>query len=169
MIKSNLIFKAEVSWGWIGKIIFTILILLNLSFIILLFLTSSIFVFFGLPILILDLLLIPLIKSILHLHEFELHTNCIKIKNKIIEWKEVKSISFQTGRLIYDRSFYLGLKLPVMQKIYVLDKKGQEYSAIIDIDYYSKKNREKNNISKITKFLDGMNKEYLLADWAEKR
>ena len=133
------------------------------------FLTSPLFLFFGIPIFLLDLLMMPLIKSVLKLYDFELHTDGVKIKNKKIEWKKVKSISFQTGRLIYDRKYDSGLKLPVLQKIYVLDKEGKEYSAIIDIDYFSKKNRSKNNIRKITKFLDGMNKEYLIADWAEKR
>lgn len=168
-MKSNLIFKANVKWEWLGKIIFSLLILLNLVFIVLIFLTLPVFVFFGLPVLILDILLLPLIKSILKLHEFELHTDCIMIKNKNIQWKQIKSISFQTGRLIYDRSFNFGFKLPALQKIYVLDKEGKEYSAIIDVDYYSKKNRKENNIKKIHKFLIGMDKEYLVADWAEKR
>ena len=114
-------------------------------------------------------MLLPLIRSILKLHEFELHTDCIRIKNKNLEWKKVKSISFQTGRPIYDRTFNLGIKLPALQKIFILDKEGLEYSAIIDIDYYSKKNRKENNIKTISRFLAGMDKEYLIADWAEKR
>ena len=168
-MESNLIFKANVDWDWLGKVIFFLLILLNLIFGTLIFLTSPVFVLFGLPVIILDVLLLPLVKSILNLHEFELHTNSVKIKNKTLVWKKVKSISFQTGRLIYDRNFNLGLKLPALQKIFVLDKKGKEYCAIIDIDYYSKKKRKENNIRRINKFLVGMDKDYLVADWAEKR
>lgn len=168
-MKSSLIFKANVEWGWLGKFVSLLLLFLNLIFVVLIFLTSPVFVLFGFPILILDFLLIPLIKSILRLHDFELHINCVRIKNKTIEWKQIKSISFQTGRLIYDRTFNFGVKLPVLQRIFVLDKEGKEYSAIIDIDYYSKKNRKENNIKKIHKFLIGMDKDYLVADWAEKR
>lgn len=168
-MKSKLIYRAEVEWGWLGTLMIFLIVFLNFSFLLLIFMTSTVFLFFGIPIFLLDIVIFPLLKSIMKRHEFELQTDSVNIKNKKIEWKRIKSISFQTGRLIYDRSFNTGFKLPVLQKIYILDKKGREYSAIIDVDYYSKKNRTKNNIYKISKFLDGMNKDYLIADWAEKR
>ena len=58
---------------------------------------------------------------------------------------------------------------PVLQKIYILDKKGKEYSSIIDIDYFLKENREDNNLRKIKELLYGMDKLELISDWAEKR
>ncbi|MBT3720311.1 hypothetical protein HN789_05485 [archaeon] len=168
-MKSKLIFRADINWGYLGKTLFIVLIILNFLFVSLVFFTTPFFILFGIPIFVLDLLLMPLIKSILKIQEFELHTDSLKIKNKKIDWKKVKSISFQTGRLIYDRVFYKGFKLPTLQKIFVLDKEGYEYSAIIDIDYYFKKKRQENNIRIINRHLLAMDKQYLVADWAEKR
>jgi hypothetical protein len=166
---STLIYKPNIRWGYLGTSVFLFILLLNLFFIALMFITPLILIFFGIPIILLDILLLPLIKSILKVTDFELHTDGLTIKKKKIFWKEVKSISFQTGRPIYDRNFNSGFKLPALQKIYVLDKKGLEYSAVIDADFYLKKNRNKNNIRIISKFLLGMDKQDLIADWAEKR
>ena len=57
----------------------------------------------------------------------------------------------------------------MLQKIFILDKKGKEHSCIIDIDYYLKKNRDKNNLRQIRDLLLGLDKLSLLSDWAEKR
>ncbi len=168
-MKSKLVFKAIPEWGWLGILITIILLLLNIFFIMLLFLTSYVFIIFFLPVVILDAVFFPLIKSMFRIAEFELHTDSVKVKNRILKWKDVKSISFQTGRLIYDRDYDKGFKLPALQKIYVLDKKGEEYSAVIGVDYFFKKKREDNNIKRLTKYLNGMNREELIADWAEKR
>ena len=131
-------------------------------------LLSSLSILFTLPLIILNIIFLPIVKLVLK-QDFSLYTSGVKIKKKYIEWKKIKSISFQTGRLKSDEAFFRGFKLPVLQRIFVLDKDGKEYSCIIDIDYYSKTKREDNNLRKIRELLLGMDRISLLSDWAEKR
>ncbi|MEM3373951.1 MAG: hypothetical protein QXE31_01900 [Candidatus Woesearchaeota archaeon] len=103
------------------------------------------------------------------LTDFTLYQEGIKIKKKFLTWSEIKSISFQTGRHIADYNFYKGFKLPVFQRIYILDYDAQEYSTIIDTDYFLKNKRSQNNLLILRKHLIDMNKSKLISDWAEKR
>ncbi len=126
-----------------------------------------------LPILFLNILLFPVCRttflSIIKKSDFILYATGIMINNKYLLWKQIKSISFKTGRYKSKKVFFRGFQLPMLQKIFILDKKGKEYSCVIDVDYYLKKNRDKNNLRQIRDLLLGLDKLSLLSDWAEKR
>lgn len=181
-MKKRLIFKSQIKWGWlliaigatliIGDIITVIYIIMGLIKDYQLIFISLILI---IPLIILNYLLYPITKSILYWilkknnHNLELFTTGIKIKKKMFKWEKIKSISFQTGRLIYDSKFFSGLKLPALQKIYILLKNGKEISSTIDVDYFLKNKRENNNLRKLNELFFGMDKQDILSDWAQKR
>ena len=180
-MKKRLVHRNNVNWG-IPILIVTgfvvlitilylyyfviLLIKFNINLPIVVWLTS-------LPILLLNMILWPVCRttffSLTKKSDFLLYTTGIKINNKYLMWKQIKSISFKTGRYKCRNVFFRGFQLPMVQKIFVLDKKGTEYSCIIDVDYYLKKNRDKNNLRKIRELLFGLDKLSLMSDWAEKR
>ena len=135
------------------------------------------FVILGLivPIIILDIFIFPIFREILlkfikktH-NQFEIYTTGIKIKEKYFNWKNIKSISPDTGRPMVDKKYFKGPKLPVLQKIYLIDKNYNEYCCIVDYDYFSKPNRQKNNLEKIKELLLGLDKIDIIHDWAQLR
>jgi len=171
----KLVYQAVIRWGWQLNFLGYLLVLFDITFFILVFQTSLERVLLAIPLLVLNIILFPLLKQIIlsfigkRFIEFELYTKGITIKNKYLGWKDIKSISFQSGRLIYDTRFYHGFKFPAFQRIYVLDNEGKEYSAIIDIDYWSKKDRKNNNLRKLNELMMGMDRTSILSDWAQKR
>jgi hypothetical protein len=182
MKKKNLVYKAEINWGYPLYVVGGIILLLDAVLIyqlimMILFNISAFipFIVFSLPIIILNVILFPLVKSLVLLmfnkkyYAFELYTTGIKIKNKFFKWKEIKGIGFSNGRNIDDKFFYIGKKLPVYQKVFMSDKDGKEYSCLLDIDYYFKQHRKQNNLLKIEEFLLGLDKIDLIGDWAEKK
>ena len=182
MKKKNLVFRAEINWGYplyfIGGIILLLdtILLYQLVMMFLVNISAFIpFIVFSLPIIILNFILFPLISSIVGLAlnkkycQFELYTTGINIKNKFFKWKEIKGIGFNNGRHIDDKLFYEGKKLPVYQKLFMSDKEGKEYSCLLDVDYYFKQDRKENNMLKIEEFLLGLDKIDLIGDWAEKK
>lgn len=181
-MKKRLVHRNTVNWGLFILIITGFVAILTLIylyyFVILLirfnFLNIPIIIWLTtLPVLFLNIMLFPVCRttflSIIKKSDFLLYTTGIKIKNKYFLWKQIKSISFKTGRYKGKKVFFRGFQLPMLQKIFILDKKGKEYSCIIDIDYYLKKNRDKNNLRQIRDLLLGLDKLSLLSDWAEKR
>jgi len=182
MKKKNLVYKANINWGYplylVGGIILLLDLVLMFQLVMMFLVNVSAFVpfiVFSLPIIILNIILFPLIKSIIFLMlnkkycEFELYTTGIKIKNKFFKWSQIKGLGFSTGRHIEDKFFYEGKKLPVYQKLFMSDKEGKEYSCSIDVDYYFKQHRKQNNLLKIEEFLLGLDKIDLIGDWAEKK
>ena len=184
-MEKKVIYKSKISIGWFFHLIFFLVLFLNI--IMLFYITQIFFLFIGksvfnvisfiffIPILFLDIFLYPILKvvflTLIKKEEYSIiiYNKGIEINNLFLEWEKIKSISFQTGRLITDNDFLRGFKLPAIQKIYILDKKGKEYSCAIDIDYFSKKDRSKNNLNIIKGILHEQNKIFLLSDWAEKR
>ncbi len=183
MVKKRLVHRADINWGWLPLTTATLVFLIDFfyffyffQYIILAINTSnfsSIIVLTLIPILVLNGLFFPVLKAlilrIMKKTDFQLYTTGIKIKGKLLNWSQIKSISFKTGRYKGKKAFFRGHRLPALQSIFILDKKGKEYSCIIDIDYSSKKNRKENNLRKIREFLLGMDKISLLSDWAEKK
>ncbi|MBN1502144.1 hypothetical protein JW930_01250 [Candidatus Woesearchaeota archaeon] len=93
----------------------------------------------------------------------------IQIANKYLQWRQVKSISFSTGRPKSKIAFYrVKFALPAKQTIFVLDKQGREYKRMVDIDYFSKHDRSNNNLVGIEKVLADLKKANLISDWAER-
>ena len=125
------------------------------------------------PILILDIFSFQIIKEILlklfnkHYNQFEIYTTGVKIKKKYFDWKNIRSISPDTGRPIKDNKYFIGIKLPVLQKIYLIDKEYNEFKCVVDYDYFSKPNRQKNNLEKIKELLMGLDKLDIIHDWAQ--
>jgi hypothetical protein len=62
-----------------------------------------------------------------------------------------------------------GFKMPAFQRIFILDNDGKEYSCIIGIDYFMKKDRADNNIRLLQRIFHDIGKDHLISDWAEKR
>jgi len=181
-MKKRLVHKNNVNWGLFILIItgfVAILTLIYLYYFVILLIRFNLFKLpiiiwlTTLPLLVLNILLFQVCRttflSIIKKSDFILYTTGIKINNKYLMWKQIKSISFKTGRYKSKKVFFRGVKLPMLQKIFILDKKGKEYSCIIDIDYYLKKNRDKNNLRQVRDLLLGLDKLSLLSDWAEKR
>jgi len=184
-MEKKVIYKSKIAFGWFFHFLFFFILFLNavmffyIAQIVFLFIEKLVFniisIIFFLPLVILDIFLFPILKVVfLNLIKKEEYTiiiynEGIEINTLFLEWKKIKSISFQTGRLITGNDFLRGFKLSAIQKIYILDKKGKEYSCAIDIDYFSKKDRSKNNLSIIKGILHEQNKIFLLSDWAEKR
>jgi len=179
-VKKRLVYNCRVHWGNFVYVLTFVIFLLTLTF--LLYAIQAfmkyaltfylIVILFGLflPLIVLNIIFLPVMKDIiLKKSELVLYTTGFKIKNKFLMWKQIKSISFNTGRLKKRTAFFRGAQLPMLQKIYILDKKGIEYSCNIDIDYWGKKKREENNLRKLNEFLLGLNQVSLLSDWAEKR
>lgn len=181
-MKKRLVHRNNVNWGFpilsVTSFVAVLTIIYLYYFVILLIrfnlLKLPIIIWLTtLPILFLNLILFPVCRttflSLIKKSDFLLYTTGLRINNKYFLWKQIKSISFQTGRLRGKKVFFRGFKLPMLQKIFILDKKGKEHSCIIDIDYYLKKNRDKNNLRQIRDLLLGLDKLSLLSDWAEKR
>lgn len=184
-MKKRLVYRNTVNWGWLIYTVSILVLVITLIYLyyfinLLLFIIRTptlqkliILVITSVPIILLNIFLIPVMKTLVgkffKKSELKLYTTGIKIKKNFLTWKKIKSISFQTGRLQGKKAFFRGFQLPIIQKIFILDKKGKEYSCIIDVDYYLKKNREKNNLRKIRDLLLGLDKLSLLSDWAEKR
>jgi hypothetical protein len=126
-----------------------------------------------LPIIILNILLYPIHKSIFfhalrrQIPVFVIYKEGITIKDKHFLWDRIKSISFDTGIIRVDTAFR-GFKLPYLQRIYI-DEKGEiEHSCIIDIDYSLKSDRTENNLNKIRDELVDLGKANIISDWAER-
>jgi hypothetical protein len=168
--------RAKINWGLPVYIFSIFVIALNIAsayYFISLF-HPVLFLFF-IPVLALDIALFPVFSSLLFIMIRKIHYNLV-ISGKGIEmnrkqhiWESIKSISFQTGRLVHNNTAFQGIRLPALQRIYILDKDGKEYSAIIDIDYFLKGNREKNNLILAKSELYDLRKMGVLSDWAEKR
>ncbi|MFH2020460.1 MAG: hypothetical protein ABIJ34_03540 [archaeon] len=172
-------YRSDIKLGRLASAFGIFLILLDTYFVIL-----GLMIFFSwvllpliliLPLAMLNFFMYKIIKvfllSLLGKPHFELEVfdSGIRIKNEYLQWHKIKSISFQTGRLIHDREFSKGFKLPVFQRMFVLDKSGKEYSCIIDIDYFMKENRSHNNLRKLNTLMYDLGKASLISDWAEKR
>ena len=166
-------FDLKISWGTFSYVFIICLAAINCISIILALNNLQALVLI-LPVIVLDVMTYPLIRGIINelirrTPDLSISQYGINIKGKSLPWHSVKSISLQTGRIMQDRNYFSGCKLPAYQKIFVLDKDGKEYECIIDVDYCLKKQREKNNYLKIISYLTKEKKIHLMADWAEKR
>ncbi len=186
-IMNKSILKVKVNWGWLVYSLFSLIQLINFFFFYFFYsiiysansynILSSLFIvlLIFLPIFVLNAFFNPVNRSILLNFIWKEKTECIlykegiKLKRNFLVWNKIKSISFQSGRPITDYSFYKGIKLPALQRLFILDKKGEEYSCIIDIDYFFKQKRGKNNILLFREALVELGKSHLISDWAEKR
>lgn len=167
--------RFKVNWGLPVYIFSFFVLCLNLLFFYNLFsyFHPLLFLFF-IPALALDVIFYPVFNSITqkimkkeHYPLIVSHKG-IELNNKLHLWDGIKSISFQTGRLIHDYRAFEGFKLPALQMIFVLDKEGKEYSAVIDIDYFLKGQREKNNLVEAKKEIFDHGRMNIMSDWAEK-
>jgi hypothetical protein len=166
-------FVLKIRWGALTYISMSLLLLLNIAGAILTVsnLPAAIFL---IPLIVLDIMLAPIIRGII-ISMFGLGPDLIMtqqgltIKKINLPWHAVKSISLQTGRIMGDREYFAGCKLPALQKIFILDKGGREHECVIDIDYCMKGGRKSNNYLKITHHLSVEKRTQLMADWAEKR
>ena len=183
--QKKLILKTTANWGWLAVLVSLTTTLMTAAYIfytINLFLGMKTYFIWQLalisilgfiPIAILNYFLYPVNKTIIfeilgkEYHEILIYTTGMEIKGKYFLWKNVKSISFDTGRMSKG-AFFRGFKLPYPQKMYILDNESKEYSCIIDIDYTFKNNRENNNLRKIKKALFDFNKIDIMSDWAER-
>jgi len=159
----NRIYTLKISWGWLIYLTTFIVLILNLITLYYVFLAGIRILFLLLPLVILDLIFLPVIRK----PRFILFDTGVRIKGTFLSWKEIKSISFQSGRINQENP--LKGRLPAIQRIFILDKKGREFSTLIDIDYFSKQDRKNNNLMKLNKYLFDMNKVSIISDWAEKR
>jgi hypothetical protein len=168
--------RFRINWG-LPAYIFSFFILgLNLLFFYNLFsYFHPIILLFFIPSLALDVVFYPVFNSLLNkilkkeYYPLIISPKGIELNNRLHLWESIKSISFQTGRLIHDYRAFQGFKLPALQMIYVLDKEGKEYSSVLDIDYFLKGQREKNNLIEARKEIFDFGRMNLISDWAEKR
>jgi hypothetical protein len=168
--------NARINWGIPVYIFSLFVVILNLVFsYYLIVYFHPISLLFFIPALILDFIFYPVFRSLIFSIVKKTHYDLvisgkgIEINRKLHLWENIKSISFQTGRIVHNNTFFQGFKLPAMQKIYILDTEGKEYSAAIDIDYILKGNRGKNNLILAKAELYDLRKMGILSDWAEKR
>jgi len=168
--------RARINWGVPVYVFSFIILLLNFCFAyyFILYYHPVIFLFF-IPAIALDIIMYPVYKSVFNRALDRNHYDLL-ISNKGIElnrrlhlWDAIKSISFQTGRLAHDYTAFQGIKLPALQKIYLLDREGKEYSCAIDIDYSLRGKRNMNNLIFAKEELIHLGKIPMLSDWAEKR
>jgi len=181
----RIVYKNRINWGLCSYVAFLLIFFITLINIFYLFSLVKIIVvnpdlgavlifIISLSItIILNVMIFDFYKSIYNIifrkYDFILYNTGMEIKGKYFEWRKIKSISFNTGRRFNKKLFYKGFKLPVLQRIFILDKKGKEHSVVIDIDHPLRKDREKNNLRVIRDHLYGMDKISLLSDWAKKR
>jgi hypothetical protein len=167
--------SVEINWGLPLYIFAGIILLLLISSISLMIIykLQIILAIFILPILILNILLLPIHKSMIyHLLKkkdpvFVIYKEGITIRGRHFLWDKIRSISFDTGIIRVDTAFR-GFKLPYLQRIYI-DEKGEiEHSCIIDIDYSLKADRTENNLNIIRDELVDMGKANIISDWAER-
>jgi hypothetical protein len=186
-MKRKLIYRCSVKWGWLILLVTALVFFLTVIYIYYLgklvifvirnpvMITKLIVVVTAIPLVVLNILFFPVMRTLFlkfmkkEKYDLQIYNTGFKIRDTFLEWKKIKSISFHTGRLQGKTAFFYGYKLPIMQKIFLLDKEGNEYSCVIDIDYYLKKDRDKNNLRKIRELLLGLDKVSLISDWAEKR
>jgi hypothetical protein len=173
----KIVTKCQVHWGWLVYLVW--LIILGLTFFSAYYSARMLLTIgfhlllpaFLIPVLAINIVFYPVTSSVYHRlmkkADILVYDSGIRIKNKYLSWKQIKSISFRTGRTQRDYSFFSGIKLPALQRIYLLDTKGKEYSAIIDIDYSLKANRRKNNLAVLQEALSGLNKTNIISDWAQ--
>jgi hypothetical protein len=168
--------RFRVNWGFLVYAFSFFIFVLNL--IPLYFLFSyfhPVLLLFFIPVLALDTVLYPVFDSIIRKtvkkekYSLIVSHKGIELNNKLHLWDGIKSISFQTGRLEHDYKAFQGFKLPALQRIYLLDKEGKEYSAAIDIDYFLKEKRNKNNLIEAKKEILDLGRMNIMSDWAEKR
>ncbi|MBN2368590.1 hypothetical protein JXC34_06220 [Candidatus Woesearchaeota archaeon] len=184
-MKKKIVHKNKIRWGLPLIILMGIAVLLSMAYMtyairLIIFLIQNpklmpivVLLITLFPLLALDFIFFPVFKGVL----FELirkedsglvlYTTGIEINRLFLEWKKIKSISFNSGR-INRKDFFRGFGLPALQEIYILDKKGKEYSCTIDIDYSLKKDRENNNLREIRDMLLGLEKARLISDWAQR-
>jgi hypothetical protein len=165
--------RFKINWGIPVYILSLIVFTLNLGFIY--YLVNSfhpvIFLFF-IPAFVLDIIFYSVFRTLLltkYKYTLIISPKGIEINRRLHLWDSIRSISFQTGRLEHDFTAFHGIKLPVLQRIYILDREGKEYSVVIDIDYFLKGERKKNNLILAKEMLADMGKTAIISDWAEKR
>ncbi len=168
--------RARINWGIPAYIFSSIIFVFNLVFIYYFFIYLNPLIFaFYIPVFALDIIFYPVFLSLFFNifkkddYDISISKLGIGINRKMHLWDKIKSISFQTGRIVHDNTFSQGLRLPALQRIYLLEKDGKEYSAIIDIDYYLKEKRDKNNLVAAKEELFYLGKMGIISDWAEKR
>lgn len=167
--------RSSINWGYPIYILAFFVFSLNLLFLyyFILFMHPISFLLF-LPTLALDIVFFQVYRGIfLNLfrkdnHDLSISFKGIELKKRFHPWESIKSISFDTGRVEYDNSFCSGIRLPALQKIYLLDNDGVEHSGIIDIDYSLKNMRDKNNLIEAKRAITNFGRINLLSDWAQK-
>ncbi|MCM2324865.1 MAG: hypothetical protein NDI94_00230 [Candidatus Woesearchaeota archaeon] len=161
----RLFFKARIN-DWI---LWTTLLYLVIADILLLvsLLSSFVVLLYGIPLILLNVFLFPVLRVLFH-QDVSLYDLGIKIRGNFLRWEKIRSISFSSGRY-RDSKFWSGLKLPAVQRLYLLDMDGKEYIGVIDIDHSLKSSRSRNNMLRMNEQLHILNKSHLISDWAEKR
>jgi hypothetical protein len=161
----RLFFKARID-DWILWMAFLYLVIADILLLISM-VSSFVVLLYGVPLILLNIFLFPTLKVLFYQDVF-LYDLGIKIRGSFLDWKKIKSISFSSGRYM-DSKFWSGLKLPAVQKLYLLDNDGNEHVGVIDIDHSLRSSRSRNNLLRMNEQLHILNKSHLISDWAEKR
>ncbi|NTV23443.1 MAG: hypothetical protein HGA85_03650 [Nanoarchaeota archaeon] len=160
--------KLYLKWGFLPVALSIIsLILLAASLILLFFQSSPIGFFLLIPVIGLNIYLLPVMRTLFTKRKptVEIDESTISLEGETFLWKDVKSISYTTGKKANALDFTSD-SFPAIQRLFILDMNGAEVSAIVDIDYSFKKDRKNNALLLIIKELVAMKKDNLISDWA---